>query len=70
MNIKYKIRNQDKLYFVTFTSINWIEVYVRSEYLSCKQYFRIVAYFDNRNLIILGNGFQKKTQKTTNLHQC
>lgn len=26
--------------------------------------FRIFAFFDKGNLIILGNGFQKKTQKT------
>ena len=27
-------------------------------------YFRIFAFFDRGNLIVLGNGFQKKTQKT------
>lgn len=26
--------------------------------------FRIFAFFDEGNLVILGNGFQKKTQKT------
>lgn len=26
--------------------------------------FRIFAFFDKGNLVILGNGFQKKTQKT------
>ena len=26
--------------------------------------FRIFAFFDKGNLILLGNGFQKKTQKT------
>jgi phage-related protein len=26
--------------------------------------FRIFAFFDNGNLVVLGNGFQKKTQKT------
>ena len=26
--------------------------------------FRIFAFFDEGNLIVLGNGFQKKTQKT------
>lgn len=26
--------------------------------------FRIFAFFDKGNLIVLGNGFQKKTQKT------
>jgi phage-related protein len=26
--------------------------------------FRVFSFFDNNNLIIIGNGFQKKTQKT------
>jgi phage-related protein len=26
--------------------------------------FRIFAFFDKGNLVVLGNGFQKKTQKT------
>ena len=26
--------------------------------------FRIFSFFDKGNLIVLGNGFQKKTQKT------
>ncbi|MBX7227236.1 MAG: type II toxin-antitoxin system RelE/ParE family toxin [Chitinophagales bacterium] len=26
--------------------------------------FRIFAFFDNGNLVVLGNGFQKKSQKT------
>ncbi len=26
--------------------------------------FRILAFFDKGNLVVLGNGFQKKSQKT------
>lgn len=26
--------------------------------------FRIFCFFDNNNLVVIGNGFQKKTQKT------
>jgi phage-related protein len=26
--------------------------------------FRIFAFFDNGNIVVLGNGFQKKSQKT------
>lgn len=26
--------------------------------------FRVFAFFDKGNLVVLGNGFQKKTQKT------
>lgn len=29
--------------------------------------FRIFAFFDKGNLVVLGNGFQKKTQKTPRL---
>ena len=32
MSRKYKIRDQDKLYFVTFTVVNWIDVFTRREY--------------------------------------
>jgi phage-related protein len=28
--------------------------------------FRIFAFFDKENLVVLGNGFQKKSQKTPN----
>ena len=32
MSRKYKIRDQQKLYFVTFTVIHWIDVFIRDEY--------------------------------------
>lgn len=32
MSRKYKIRDQDKLYFVTFTVIEWIDLFTRREY--------------------------------------
>jgi len=32
MSRKYKFRNSDKLYFITYTVINWIDVFVREEY--------------------------------------
>lgn len=32
MSRKYKIRNQRELYFVTFTVIDWIDVFIRDEY--------------------------------------
>lgn len=32
MSRKYKIRDQDQLYFVTFTVINWIDVFIRQRY--------------------------------------
>src|SRR4051794_33460783 len=32
MGRKYKIRDQEKIYFVTFTVVNWIDVFVRDTY--------------------------------------
>jgi len=32
MSRKYKIRNQEKLYFVSITTINWIDLFTRPEY--------------------------------------
>jgi putative transposase len=32
MSRKYKIRNQQKLHFVTFTVIDWIDIFIRDEY--------------------------------------
>jgi putative transposase len=32
MSTKYKIRDQEKLYFVTFTVIHWLDVFIRREY--------------------------------------
>ncbi len=32
MSRKYKFRDDSKLYFVTFTVINWIDLFIRNEY--------------------------------------
>ncbi|WP_317042800.1 transposase [Catalinimonas alkaloidigena] len=32
MSRNYKFRDQEKLYFVTFSVVNWIDVFVRREY--------------------------------------
>ena len=32
MGLKYKIRDQSELYFVTFTTVNWIDVFIRESY--------------------------------------
>lgn len=32
MSRKYKIRNQEELYFVNFATINWIDLFTREEY--------------------------------------
>ena len=31
---KYAIRDQDKFYFVTFTIVYWLDVFIRNEYKS------------------------------------
>lgn len=32
MSTKYKFSDQDKLYFVSFAVINWIDIFIRKEY--------------------------------------
>lgn len=32
MSRKYKIRDQEKLYFVSFATINWIDLFIREDY--------------------------------------
>ena len=32
MSRNYKIRDQEKLYFISFATVNWIDVFVRREY--------------------------------------
>jgi putative transposase len=32
MSTKYKFENQDQLYFVTFSVVNWIDLFIRNEY--------------------------------------
>ena len=32
MSRKYKIRDQEKLHFVSFATVNWIDIFVRPEY--------------------------------------
>jgi putative transposase len=32
MGLKYRIRDQEDFYFVTFTAINWIDVFIRDRY--------------------------------------
>lgn len=32
MSIKYKFNDQDRLYFISFSVINWIDLFIRNEY--------------------------------------
>lgn len=32
MSTKYKVRNQEKLYFISFAVVYWIDVFIRNEY--------------------------------------
>ncbi|MBC7391475.1 MAG: hypothetical protein H7329_19915 [Opitutaceae bacterium] len=32
MSRVHKFRNQEKLYFVSFATVNWIDVFIRKEY--------------------------------------
>jgi putative transposase len=32
MSEKYKVRDQEKIYFITFAVIDWVDVFTRREY--------------------------------------
>ena len=32
MSRKYKFQDQDKLYFVSFAVVNWIDLFIRNDY--------------------------------------
>jgi hypothetical protein len=34
MSGKYKFHDQDKLYFISFATVHWIDVFVREEYMN------------------------------------
>lgn len=61
LNLLRTIERVPKKYFDHMTGTDGIyEVRVESG----SNIFRIFAFFDKGNLVVLGNGFQKKTQKT------
>ena len=61
LNLLRKIERVPKKYFDHIAGTDGLfEVRVEVE----SNIFRIFAFFDKGNLIVLGNGFQKKTQKT------
>lgn len=61
LNLLRKIERVPKKYFDHMTGTDGLfEVRVEVE----SNIFRIFAFFDKGNLIVIGNGFQKKTQKT------
>jgi len=32
MSTKYKFKDQDHIYFVSFAVVNWIDLFIRNEY--------------------------------------
>lgn len=61
LNLLRTIDRVPKKYFDNMTGTNGLYE-VRIELGG--NIFRIFAFFDKGNLVVLGNGFQKKTQKT------
>ena len=61
LNLLRTIERVPKKYFDHMTGTNGLYE-VRVEFGG--NIFRIFAFFDEGNLVVLGNGFQKKTQKT------
>jgi phage-related protein len=61
IEIVSKIQMVSKKFFEKVDKQN--DIYeIKAEYES--NIYRILCFFDKGNLVILGNGFQKKTQKT------
>lgn len=61
LNLIQTLERVPKKYFEYITNSNGLYE-VRVEYNG--NIFRIFAFFDRGNLVVLGNGFQKKSQKT------
>lgn len=72
MSRKYKIRDQEAVYFVTFTVVNWLDVFIRPEYRDifmdsiryCQQHKGLQAYAycimsSHVHMIISRHGDQK-----------
>jgi len=53
MSRKYKIHNQSSIYFVTFTVIDWIDVFIRDEY---------------RSVVLTASGIARKTKVLKFMH--
>lgn len=52
MGRKYAIRSQDEFYFVTFTVVNWIDVFIRAEYRNI--FIESVQYCQREKGLLVG----------------
>jgi len=52
---KYAIRNQEEFYFVTFTVIDWIDVFIREEYRNI--FLESLRYCQKEKGLLVGAGF-------------
>jgi len=59
MSTKYKFRDQSKLYFVTFATVYWIDVFTRNEYkdtfLDCVRYCQSQKGLEIYSWVIMSN---------------
>ncbi|WP_420578048.1 REP-associated tyrosine transposase [Ekhidna sp.] len=74
MSEKYKIKNQDRIYFITFSVVQWINVFTRTEYKDlilenlkyCQQKKGLVIYawciMTNHIHLIIGRNSDHKIQ--------
>ncbi|MCR8559918.1 hypothetical protein KXD93_19865 [Mucilaginibacter sp. BJC16-A38] len=48
VSAKYKFRNQERLYFVSFAVVGWIDLFIRNEYkeilLESWKHCRLITY--------------------------
>lgn len=52
MGRKYAIRNQDEFYFVTFTVVNWIDIFIRAGYRSI--FIESIQYCQKEKGLLVG----------------
>ncbi len=52
MGRKYKIRDQEKFYFVTFTIVYWLDVFIRQEYRNI--FIESIKYCQKEKGLLLG----------------
>ncbi|MDR6242098.1 REP-associated tyrosine transposase [Aureibacter tunicatorum] len=59
MSRKYKVRDQSKLYFITFTVVHWVDVFTRAEYkdifISSLQYCQVNKGLEVYAYVIMSN---------------
>ena len=67
MSRKYKFHDQDKLYFISFATVHWIDVFVREEYnpieIKDQEMFDKTLDYIHQNPVVAGFVFKPEDWK-------